>query len=271
MNNRKYQYLDAGLNPQKAADHTLLVQVGADSFSFAVTDGQKLLLLAENLNPDELNGAGGDDDPLFRNYAKRIIGLDYSGFTFIPSAIFDPQKTADFARFLNVKSTEKVFSQPVDAGNQVIFKASDKISDKIATNFDLKDVVFGPAGWIKAVANSNPAAKSLYLNITANRAEILNFTDDKIRFFNRFEFMNEDELAYFATVVAGELEILPATVSIYVSGGIAIGDKNFTRLQKFFGRVYVNTANPVQLPAQFVPYSLLPLTALTLCGSSEAH
>jgi hypothetical protein len=71
--------------------------------------------------------------------------------------------------------------------------------------------------------------------------------------------------------VAGELAIPPAAVSIYVSGGIGIGDKNFTRLQKFFGRVYVNTANPVQMPAQFFPYSLLSLTALALCVSSAEH
>src|SRR5579862_3174519 len=166
MSNRKYQYLDADLNPQQAGSHTLLMQVGAESFSFAVTDGKKLLLLSDNLNPNELNNPNGGDDLLFRNYGKRVIGLNGTGFTLIPLSIFDPEKVADLARFLDVKPTEKVFSQPLDAENQVLFKVCNKIANKVAANFDLKDVVFGPSGWIKAIANSEPADKSLYINIS---------------------------------------------------------------------------------------------------------
>jgi hypothetical protein len=271
MSNRKYQYLDADLNPQNAADHTLLMQVGAGNFSFAVTDGRKLLLLADNASTDELNGPNGEDDLLFRNYGRRIIGLSYTGFTLLPLSIFEPEKTAGFARFLDVKPTEKIFSQSLDTENQVIFKACGEVSDSIAANFDLNNVVFGPAGWIKAIAGNSPADKSLYLNISGNQAEILNFTDDKIRFYNRFEFMSEDELAYFATVVAGELDVPPMAVSIYVSGNIADGDRNFNRLKKFFGRVYVNPVRQLQLPGEFASHTLLSLTALTLCGSLAAH
>lgn len=159
----------------------------------------------------------------------------------------------------------------LDTENQVLFKACGKLADQIAVNFDLNDVVFGPTGWIKAIANGDPADKSLYLNISGNQAEMLNFTDGKIRFYNRFEFMSEDELVYFTTVVAAELAIPPVAVSIHVSGEIASGDKNFNRLQKFFGRVYVNSASVLQLPGEFAPHTSLSLTALTLCGSLAAH
>src|SRR5438270_523676 len=117
MSNRNYQYLDSDIDPHKAADHTLLVQAGADSFSFAVTDGKRLLLLSGDRSLDELNGPPGDDDLLFRNYSRRIIGVAPTGFTLVPASVFDPGKVADLARFLDVKPNEKIFSQPLDAEN----------------------------------------------------------------------------------------------------------------------------------------------------------
>jgi len=271
MSNRSYQYLDPDLDQRNAAQHTLLVQANANSFSFAVTDGTKLLLLSDDLSLDEMNRVSGDDDLLFRNYGRRIIGLSNTGFTLMPAAIFNPQKVADLARFLHVKETEKVFSQPLDAENQVVFKVCGSLTEKIEANFDLEDIVFGAKGWIKAIAGNEPSPSNLYLNISGNKVEILNFGGGKLRFHNSFEFMNEDELAYFTTVAAGDLQISADTVTLYLSGNVEANDRNFGRLRKFFSRVDLNSIKPLRLPNQFASHPSLKLTALALCGSSAAY
>lgn len=271
MDNRNYQYLDHNFDPAQTGDYTLLVRADADNFSFAITDANKLLLLSDQVDLSVLNEPAGENDLLFKNYKQQIIGVSNTGFTLIPASIFNPEKVADFARFLNVKPTEKVFSQPLDTDNQVLFKVKGDFVNILTEKFNTKDVVFGARGWIKAVAGDGPANQYLYLNVTGNLVEILNFRDGKLRFYNNFEFMNGDELAYFSTVVASELQLPDEAVTLVLSGDINPDDQNGSRLAKFFRRVELNATCPVKLPKQLSPNSLLYLTALNLCGSSEEN
>ena len=271
MSNRNYQYLDHDLNPAMVAEHTLLLLLGTKHFSFAVSNGKKLLLLAEGLDLAELNSPGSDDDLLFRKYGRTVIAVPDINFTLLPFEVFSPDKVADFARFLDVKPGERVFSQHLDADNQVLFKTSGALIEMVTEHFDVHDIVFGASGFIKAVAQNNPLNHQLFVQINDNRVELLNYNNGKLRFYNHFEFFNEDELTYFTTVVAEELQIPAAELALHLSGDVKADDKNFSRLQKFFPLVEINTISPLKLPIQFVSHSILSLTALALCGSSAVH
>src|SRR5581483_9733958 len=148
---------------------------------------------ADGLHVNELSNKSSEDNLLLKSYGKCIIGVSGNGFTFVPLTVFNPEKVTDFARFLDVKTTEKVFSQPLDPDNQVIFKVNEDLVNAVSKNFDVKDIVFGPKGWVKAIANENPTDQNLYLNISGDQVDILNFKDGKLRFYNRFGFQNEDE------------------------------------------------------------------------------
>ena len=266
MDNLSYQYLDNSFNPDKAGQYTLLLHGDSLRFSFAVTNKNKLLLLSNHLSWDLFDDPEADN-LLFANYGNRIIGLPYSGFTFVPVSIFHPEKVVDFARFLDVKADEKVFSQPLDAENQVLFKVCGDLLHKTGERFELNNIVFAPKGWILANAGNSPQNNTLYLNISGETVEVLNFKDGRLRFYNSFSFGNEDELAYFVTIVATELELQPEQVTITVSGEAELTDQNCTRLQYFFGNVELNPLKVVTLPKQFASHGSLSLTALSLCGS----
>ena len=270
MSNRNYQYLDPDFSPEKTKKYTLLVKADNTKFSFAITDKNKLLVLAEGLDISELNGLADEDDFLFKNYKQSIIGLTGNAFTLVPVSLFNPDKVADFARFLDVQETEKVFSQPFDDDNQVVFKVDEPLLPVITDKFDLKNVVFAPKGWAMAVRD-NSAKNNLYLNISSGKVEILNFTDGKLHFYNEFEFENEDELVYFTSFVAGELQLAPEVTTLILSGDVEAGDKNFNRLSEFFNTVELNGTAIIQMPAQFPAHSSLALAALSLCGSSGAY
>jgi hypothetical protein len=270
MSNRNYQYLDPDFSPEKANEYTLLVKADNTHFSFAIITGNKLLVLAEGLDVSELSGPADENDILFKSYGQSTIGLSVEAFTFVPVSLFNPDKVADFARFLDVQGTEKVFSQPFDADNQVIFKAGDPLLNTITDKFDQKNIVFAPKGWVAAI-RSQSSKNRLYLDIGTDRVEILNFSDGKLRFYNGFEFQNEDELVYFTSFVAGELQLATDEITLILSGEVGADDKNHTRLGEFFNKVELSRTAVVDLPAQFPSHSFLALTALTLCGSSGAH
>lgn len=257
------------LNTNQHADYTLLIRIGLHSFSYAVAGQGRLLALKENLDPGELSRPTDGNKMLSADYSQHIVGISGTGFTIVPASLFNPEKVADFARFLDVKRNEKVISQPLDADNQVIFKADNSLVDLIAEKFGINSIVFAPKGWIRLIAVNNPADNQIYLNIEGSNAEFLNFKEGKLRFYNSFDFMAPDELAYFATLVAGELQLPPGDVTLVLSGGITPDDENSISLDRFFRKLELNTLSALALSGQTGSHDILTLTALSLCGSSE--
>jgi hypothetical protein len=271
MSTHNHYYRENDFNPEQSADNTLLVQVSSDSFSYAVAGNNKLLTIAENVNISELNNPTEENSLLSANYKQCIIGLPQNGFTFIPVSLFNSKRTADFARFLDVKENEKVFSQPFDSENQVIYKVDGSILTALTEKFDLRNPVFSAKGWIMALAANNPPDHDLYINIDKDKVELLNFKANQLRFYNSFEFANEDELVYFTSLVIDELQLQPQDITLVLSGDIDTGDKNFNRLTEFFQKVNLNNLKVLEVPEQISSHTILKLTALSICGSSEAR
>jgi hypothetical protein len=271
MSNHKTYYRDNDFRQEHSANYTLLVQIGPLTFSYAVIGHNRLLALELEHDLDELTEVTGENNLLFATYKQCIIGLPQAGFTFVPVSLFRPDRVADFARFLDVKANEKVFSQPLDIENQVIYKVDENIATAIADKFDIKNTVFAAKGWILAMAANNPPNENLYVNIDNDKVELLNFKNDKLHFYNSFEFKNEDELVYFTSFVAEELQLQASNITLVLSGDVEAGDKNSNRLAEFFNKVELNGLKAVQLPEQISYHEVLTLTALSLCGSSAVY
>jgi hypothetical protein len=269
VSNRNHSNNSTDLNTDQSAGYTLLVKIGLNSFSYAVAGQGRLLVLKENLSLVELGQTSDSNSMLFSDYKYRFVSIPHTGFTLVPASLFKPEKVADFARFLDVKPDEKVFSQRLDADNQVIFKTDKLLIDLLADKFGINSIVFSPKGWIKLTAASNPSDHQLYLNVDGERVEFLNFKDGKLRFYNSFEFKTADELAYFAMLVTNELELSPQDITIVLSGRIGVEDGNGSSLTRFFGGVELNKMTALILPDQTTSHDILTLTALSLCGSSE--
>ncbi|MDB5145024.1 MAG: hypothetical protein JWQ66_3737 [Mucilaginibacter sp.] len=268
MSEHNYNYHDDNFSLDKAEAYTLLIQIDKALFSYAIADENKLIAWAENHPLDELSDPQELLDLLSAKYKQVVIGLPATGFTLLPQSVFNPDRVSDLARFLDVKSDEKVLSQDLDADNVIIYKTHASVLNA-AEEFGLRNTVFSSKGWVNAIAQNNPGEGDLYLNITGNNVEILNFKAGKLRFYNTFEFNNDDELTYFAAFAAEELFLFPSHTSIYLSGDINADDKSVNRLAEFFIKVELNNITALQLPEEIVAHRILSIAALSLCVSSE--
>jgi hypothetical protein len=133
----------------------------------------------------------------------------------------------------------------------------------------LHNTVFSSKGWVTAMAKNNPDQHNLYLNINRDQVELVAFNSGKLRFYNKFEFKNNDELAYFTALVTTELGLQPADTNLYISGDIDADDKGINRLAEFFGKVQINDQQVLTLPEEIESHRILSLAALSLCVSSE--
>ncbi|RYE17027.1 MAG: DUF3822 family protein [Sphingobacteriales bacterium] len=264
MNEPVYNYKDGNFSLDQAGSYILLLQVNTNSFAYAVTHNNKLLAwgnaaIDELLNPVELK------DLLSAGYQKVITGLPATGFTLIPETIYSDDHIKDFARYLNVQADESVFVQQLDSENRIIYKVAANPAEA-GDVFGLENTVFGVKGWIKAVAGSNPSDDTLYADISGNRVFFLYYTYGKLRYFNRFEFTNADELAYYAALVTDQLKLQPKRTSICLSGEVDKDDENTGRLAQFFAEVDTTNLTILQLPGTVAPHHILSLAALALCG-----
>nr|WP_294942050.1 DUF3822 family protein [uncultured Mucilaginibacter sp.] len=268
MSEHNYKYTDEQLNLTEATNYNLLLQVDPHSFSYAIADERKLLAWAENCplteltNPQELHAV------LTADYRQVITGLTAGGFTLMPESLFDNEYAANIARLLDVVETDKVYAQPLDSKNTIIYKV-DQAAAAAQGVFENETLVYRAKGWITAIANNYPTSTDLYLNIENGTVEILNFTYNKLRFYNAFAYKNHEELAYFSAFVADELALSPENITLILSGDVNASDKSFTYLAEFFGNVKINDTKVLVLPEQVVPHKILSLAALSLCASSE--
>lgn len=188
-----------------------------------------------------------------------------TGLTLVPKSLFSEDHIADFARFLDVRDTEKVLSHKIDDQNMIVYKTGAKLVD-LVEKLSLRNTTYTAEGWVKAIAKSNPSNSNLYLNIIADVVQILYYSSGKLRFYNTFEFKSPDELVYFTTFVAEELGLKPQSTTLVLSGDISASDNNMGRLVDFYPKIEISTLKVVEIPEQVASHKILALVALSLCG-----
>jgi hypothetical protein len=268
MSENKHHYTSNELNLTQASRYNLLLQIDANGFNYAVIAGQQLLAWGENYSLDELRDPKQLRDILTANYRQVTTGLHSTGFTLLPTSLFDGDHIADVARLLDVHKNEKVNAEALDSQNMLIYKV-DAIATYAIKDLDNQKTIYAEAGWLKAIATDYPLSNNLYLNIGNDVVSVLNYTNSKLRFYNTFTFKNHEELAYFCALVTTELQINPQDTKLLISGDINNTDRYFTYLKDFFGNVELNNIRLLTLPAEVSSHKILSLSALSLCASSE--
>lgn len=258
-------YTDNSFNLYQAYSYTLLLQVESTSFSYAVVNDNHLLVSAQNCDLQELLQPRALNDLLSATYKKALIGMPASALTLIPNSLFKEERISGFARFLDVKDNEKVFAQPLDGVNSIVYKTDESLVSTIQ-KFGLQNTVHAAKGWIKAIAKTNPPNSNLYIEVGKDKVHFLYFSLNVLRFYNAFEFKGEDELAYFTTFVTEELNLKAQNITLVISGDVTAGDKNLTRLAYFFPKIELNSLKVMELPGQVQPHKILSLSALSLCA-----
>lgn len=270
MSENRQHYTSDDLSLTQAHNYTLLLQVDVDSFSYAVISDKRLLSWGDNYSLDELRDPQQLRDILTANYQSVVTGLHSTGFTLLPEGLFEKDKVADIARFLDVAETEKVKWEKIDRNNVLIYKVEESLIYALK-DLDNKNVISYDAGFIKAVSRNFPLSTDIYLNLGNDTVSFVNFTNSSLRFYNNFKFKNHEELAYFAALVTTELGLQPDKVKLIVSGDVNDTDRYFLYLKGFFGEVKLNDISVLDLPNRNDSHKILGLAALSLCASSEEN
>lgn len=266
MNEQTHTYRDSTLNMAEADNYTLLVQVNPESFAYAIVEDKHLLACETNCSLSELTQPEQLYERLTAEYKNTVITLPAKAFVLIPVSLFNADNIAEYARLLDVKEGEKVIAQPLDAQNYVVYKVDEQLLNRV-TNYDIKNVVFAPKGWMYAIDRSEPSVTDLFLNINGNQVEFAYYKKNRLRFYNKFEFTSIEDLIYYAVFVSDELELKQNSTALIVSGNVDEEYELYKRLSEYFQVVMINDIRVLDLPANISSSQILSLSALSLCAS----
>lgn len=266
MNEPTFNYHDEAFGLDAAADYTLLIQLHSNSFTYAVTAGNNLLVCESGHPLEELSTPEELADLFEADYKQLVIGLPATGFTLLPNAVYNEADITGYGRLLNVQLSDKLFVQQLDSENKVIYKVPVKHADLAQQRFGLENTVFNAKGWVTAIGANHPADDTLYLNLLDGRIDLLYFRYGKIRYYNSFECTNADDALYFSALAAKAINMEPADLHLSISGAIESDDELLSKGAAFFKAVELNTLSLFALPREIEAQQILPLTALSLCA-----
>lgn len=266
MSEQKHYYRDSTLNLAEADNYTLLLQLNADSFAYAIVDNNHLLACETNCSLNELTDPKQLYERLTADYKSTVIALPAKAFVLMPVSLFNADNIAEYARLLDVKDDEKVIAQPLDVQNYVVYKVDEQLLSRIA-NYDIKNVVFAPKGWMYAIDRSEPSVTDLFLNINGSEVEFAYYKKNRLRFYNKFEFSSIEDLIYYTVFVSDELELKQNSTALIVSGNVEEEYELYKLLSEYFQVVMINDIRVLDLPANIQSSQILSLSALSLCAS----
>lgn len=265
MTSHSKLYFSDDFSPEQVKNYTLLIQIRNTDFSFAVVNQNALLAwgngypLSELITPADFVHFLTPAD-----YQKVIIGVTPQVFNIVPKQLYQEKHLAQLVKLLDVSETDKVYSETLDADNQVVFKDNDELLPTLTARYQSHKIVFGYKGWLEAIAKTEPAADNLYVDIQATEVHFAYFTESKLRFYNIFKYADPNDLAYFTALTTNELQLNPEDTYLVISGDT---DISLGHLNDFFPNIDSNPIGQLQqLPNGITAQQLLSLTALTLCA-----
>lgn len=268
MTSRSNLYISSDFSLERTKNFTLLLQIRANDFSFAVVYQNELKAWGSNQLLSELSNPVELADYLSSDYHQVIIGIEPDVFTIVPKQLYKESIDIDLSRFLNTSNGEKVYKQTLDEENLIFFKYNDGLIDALTSYYRYHQLHFFYKGWINAIAANDTNWQNFYLDVQPDSLHLLYFKNNKLRYYNQFGYTEPQDLVYFVALAFNELRLSAVNTKLIISGQINEGDELMNSLGEFFPKMELSSLIQLsQVPAEVSPQHILSITALLSCAS----
>ncbi len=269
--NEKIQLAAEDFDVADAKNYELYLEVGSAYYNYAVIDPKTQQAKTVAYQPVNIYN-GLSDDILNANYAKTKITLVTRKFNFVPTELFHQSSLANFTKYINASENDEVFCDVLDpAGISVIYAFPKLQLDKVASRFPNAEIFPQMFPFYNAVnyAFSQIGFSQVFINFKSGLMEVIIIHQHEFRFYNIFEFQNDDEVNYFLLLSAQENNIKPASATVKVSGDLDINGELFKQILKHFPNTEITDQDSLPLFYQGLTQPVMPrffsLLALHLC------
>ena len=238
----------------KASNIKLSIHISLNGLSFCIIDlfsNQVSFLrtysLSKKNTPKDLlkvlKKAFKDNAELNNNFSSVKVIHYNSLSTVVPGVLFDKNNTLSYLKF-NSKilqndyvAYDKIFNNecvnvyiPYVNINNYIFKIFDVFVYNHYSSIILEKV---------KLIEKNATTPTLYLNINENHMELIYFAENKLVFYNRFDFNSTEDLIYFLLFTLDQLKLNPEEIPMVITGNISENDDNYRIIYKYVRNVSI--------------------------------
>jgi hypothetical protein len=280
----KLLYLSNGeVQSQLAVKSNLLVHIGLDTLSYAVTDSvhHEVQVLAEY--ETGLSGSATDlitaieslpeSSRQFRySFNKVKVSYDTFNYTFIPADLYAEDDEEVYAKFIrNDESTEVLVTNVRTADIKNVSAIDSKLHQAIKRIFH-NPKIFNQAGPFLEGTKRHlgmDQQSALFIDFYRDQFQAIHFKDSGLEFYNIFEFTNADEFNYYLLHIIDSLSLEPNQTPVVLSGKVSDTDEIYKRIGKYFNNVkFADSGTLLKYPEKFesvLAHSYFSLLALDVC------
>ncbi|MDB5013226.1 MAG: hypothetical protein JWQ25_1428 [Daejeonella sp.] len=252
------QLIDPSFQSQSSKRCDLLIHIGTAGICYAIINKEenKLKILSEVSLPNndketvksKLIELVEKNDHLKIEYNSVIVSIETYKYTFIPVEIFEPNSVTKYARLLNAERFDDVLvSELKHPAIQNISAIDIDIQKAVLTFFPNAKLVNQASAFLEGSAKAlkNDSPNQLFINIQTCNFEVVLYTENRLQFYNVFEYKTVDEFNYYLLAIINQFNLKGTSTIAVVAGKINPGEDLYLRIQKYFTKIKFADSDPL--------------------------
>ncbi len=243
---------DGNFNTENSLDYQLLIEIGANYYSYAVVNADGKLKAISYSNVPILSNLD-NEVVLNLQFKNTIVSLNTQHFTFIPTLIFNQNQQTLYTQFLGDALNNAICIHNL-LNNQIttLNTFNQNQLNAIKQVFPSAKIYPQYLPFIESICKQFKAflGTQLFLNLQLNTIELLILQDGELQFYNVFDCQNNDEILYYTLLACKNNCIKPQNVTLRVCGKITEDAEAYQQLNAIFydirlaktNTIYVNSA-----------------------------
>ncbi len=186
--------------------------------------------------------------PELNNIFSSVKIIHYNNIsTIVPEVVFDKNNALSYLKFNSqilqndYVACDKIFNNecvnvyiPYVNINNFIFKKFNSFIYNHYSSIILEEVKSN---------EKNSTKPSLYLNIDLNHLEIIYFENNKLVFYNTFNYSLKEDVIYYLLFTIDQLKLNPEKIPLIISGTISVDDEYYEIIYKYIRNVSLYNSN----------------------------
>jgi hypothetical protein len=246
---KKLLYLsDDEVQSQQAAKCNLYVNIGLETFQYAVVDHvrDQLKVIAEYEIPQVKNQRDlikaienlPEAGKQFKySFNKIKVSFDTFHYTFIPAELYLKEDEQHYGKFINPGADNDLLVNYIRSADIKNIVAIDPDLSVALNKIFHRPKIFNQATpfleGIKKISGSNKISR-LFIDVHQKHIQIAVFNNSKLAFYNIFDCLNADEFNYYLLSILDQLSVEAEQSDVILSGKISADDELHLRIAKYF-------------------------------------
>ncbi|WAC40089.1 DUF3822 family protein [Pedobacter sp. SL55] len=246
MSNNSILLIDPNFDPANSANLSLLVKIGADTFSYVIIDQERKFVHAVY---DEQECEDGyeklkerlkNDTYLNLKYETVKIATHTQNVVYVPQELFNENEIALYTKFFADADSQNIYVQPSLQQNiYTVFSLPYSIEKIVNHNWQQSIKLEQNAGLLELAVQFDK--ETLIIDFTVGSFQFVYIKNNNIAFNQNYQFEDTEELTYFILLIVNQLNINMKQVAVNVCGIINDGDNKWSLLTQYFDKVEILT------------------------------